>query len=404
MRTNYTIADWDRAFAQLPPPRQKAGLIYLQVGPWSPWMRALFLSAAANPSVAFYFLGPPLDEPRFNLRAVCPHNCAWLPLDDQTIKDRVLRNLLNTTRRPLKWSLGRNEHKMGGRKLADMKPLWPALVPELSARHHWIGYVDSDVLLGNVSNEVEHLHDDVDVLVPAAFYPEPIANGNFMLMRSTDKMLYAFKRGLLWQPMLHRIFEYFAFDEWGQSHPWGEKNRPSMLNVFMDMWLGGELLARPTRGLLIQDVVVKKGMRFPRIDQMAQVAFYWRHGSLVAEREGLCNCPNDDIRQFGLSVCAECLKQPGARLLNVTHRRLEVFGVHFQEFKKQWRQGGFDQLRKHNGIWPPGSYPVAPCILRSPEPAAFDLTPGGFRCSNGSVGSLRHHYSAPFRVPKGATG
>ena len=38
-----------------------------------------------------------------------------------------------------------------GRKMCDMKPMFAALFPELTARHVFIGYADHDIVLGNLS-------------------------------------------------------------------------------------------------------------------------------------------------------------------------------------------------------------------------------------------------------------
>ena len=47
----------------------KAGLMYVQIGAaWPPWIRFVIKSAAANdPTVAFYFLGPPLATLRVRI-------------------------------------------------------------------------------------------------------------------------------------------------------------------------------------------------------------------------------------------------------------------------------------------------------------------------------------------------
>mmetsp|Transcript_22881 Transcript_22881/g.58185 ORF Transcript_22881/g.58185 Transcript_22881/m.58185 type:complete len:149 (-) Transcript_22881:463-909(-) len=80
----WTNDDWSAAVAKLPVSgtRSRAGLIYLQVNLWSPWVRMLAQSAHANRAgVTVYFVGPRLP---FDLGVACP-GCGWLPLDDAGI-------------------------------------------------------------------------------------------------------------------------------------------------------------------------------------------------------------------------------------------------------------------------------------------------------------------------------
>jgi hypothetical protein len=215
------------------------------------------------------------------------------------------------------------------------------MLPELSARHEWIGYADSDIIFGDLAAEVARLQPADELLTPAAFYPQPLSNGNFLLMRSVPKMLRAYERSADLAKML-AAFRYQGFDEWGLAR------RGSMMSVFQQMLFAGELVARPTSRLLIQDAIIVSGATFPMIDSFgANVTIEWTAGRLVAQRDGVCVCPDDAIPQFGLTVCDECLAKRGSVRTDVMlHRRLEILGFHFQEWKKRWRKREYLKLRQ----------------------------------------------------------
>ena len=326
----WTANDFATAIARLPAAGAgvRAGLIYMQVNLWSPWTELLAQVAHANRAgVTVYFVGPRLP---FDLSAMCP-GCGWLPLDEEGIH-RQLAPL------GVRLTAGR---RVGPRKLCDLKPLWPAMLPELSARHEWIGYADSDIIFGDLAAEVARLQPADELLTPAAFYPQPLSNGNFLLMRSVPKMLRAYERSADLAKML-AAFRYQGFDEWGLAR------RGSMMSVFQQMLFAGELVARPTSRLLIQDAIIVSGATFPMIDSFgANVTIEWAAGRLVAQRDGVCVCPDDAIPQFGLTVCDECLAKRGSVRTDVMlHRRLEILGFHFQEWKKRWRKREYLKLRQ----------------------------------------------------------
>ena len=149
---------------RLHPTRARAALLYLQIGAaWPPWITYIMRAAAANgPLVDFYFLGPP--PPREAL-AAC-RNCLHLPLDVDALLGRVDRFL----------GLPRGSVVLDdrGRKLCDMKPMWAAIFPELTARHTFIGYSDHDILLGDLASEVARLQPDEDMLTPMAWFPQSL--------------------------------------------------------------------------------------------------------------------------------------------------------------------------------------------------------------------------------------
>jgi hypothetical protein len=140
---------WESAVADLPSLGSVAGLLYLQVGAaWPPYVSFILRAASANAAISFYFLGPELDT------SACP-NCFRLPLDEAFVLERI-ETQLNITR---------DSVQLAPRKLCDLKPMWPAMFPELASRHAWIGYSDYDILYGNLASEVANLQDSDEMLV-----------------------------------------------------------------------------------------------------------------------------------------------------------------------------------------------------------------------------------------------
>ena len=479
--------NWSTALGQLGSNAQRAGLLYVHFGHWPPWVWVLAQVAAAQAAaISFYFIGDPLP---LDLAEHCPKNCHWLPLNSLGLLDR-LESLLNVPRATVSGIVDANGDPLGGyfgtRKLCDLKPLWPALLPELTSRHEWIGYADDDIVFGHLASEVAHLGQEDELLVPAAFYPEPLANGNFLLMRANDKMVNAYRRGA-WRRML-RSPVYMRFDEWGGELDRFDPNASmastrrvtseggfdlhgegsaTMRAVYLEMMLSGQLCARPTRRLLVQDNIVQRGRHsemskwpswrghsgprlcglismhlkawgcpphsgkathhlrfhreavalepeaaqvdkstpsgsrsrhnfasghFPGLNFRATTEVRWkRDGSLIAERHGPCICPNDIVAQYGLSMCSQCLRNPGENLMQVTtHRRLEVLGFHFLSWKKVWRSREHAVRKKHNGTRPNTSEVRYPVPMPCPASQGFILRETvGFVCDADTSRRLR---------------
>ena len=362
-------ATW-RPLLSTRPTRAKAALIYLQIGAaWPPWTPFIVNAAASNgPVLDFYFLGPPLDLSR------CV-NCVHLPLDEHAMLERVARFL----------GLPRGAVVLDerGRKLCDMKPMWAALFPELTARHEFIGYSDHDILLGNLASEVRRLSDEDDMLTPLAWFPQPLTNGNLLLVRTVPKMVHAFRRSPVWRDAL-RQRSIWVFDEhWGTAAGLQSGSGGSMHHVYHAMLLGGELRVRPTSKILVQDIVFIPGKRhkglYPTISSFgASAALSWEAGRLVARRDGPCVC-SAQIWDLDLGGCAECMTQPGRVHTAIRVRRtVEVVGFHFQVFKSHWKT----KSRKPSTLAdfvPPGG-----CGQRNAS-APFGLDLGaGFRCAGGA--------------------
>ena len=217
------------------------------------------------------------------------------------------------------------------RKLCDLVPMWPALFPELSRRHAFIGISEHDMLPGNLSAEFSRLRDEDDMMLPLERFPQPLTDANFMVYRSIPKMLHAYRRVPNWQQVVTSNV-HLRFDEWVVEPP-------SIMVAFQQMLMASELRVQPAQRFLVQDVVIIRKRRYPRIDSFkAKVAFHWRRGKLVVERDGPCICPLDVVPTYGITCCLECFHNPGVVLETQVRRRLEVLGFHFSGWKQGWRE------------------------------------------------------------------
>lgn len=404
---------WEKQLKLLPKAQPPAGIIYMQIGSWPPWMPFLLASTAANTLVTFYFIGgSPID-----VSADCKH-CTWLPLNESGFRQRLKSFVGVELRRRSKKG---KEVQLVGKKLNDLKPAIGVLFPELAQRHKWIGFSDPDVILGNISHEVSLLRDENDLFVPMERFPEPLANGNFMLLRCRPNILNAFRRSRRWREVFQSP-KPMAFDEW---HFEGESRHATLGSKILDrrylassyeawqeMLLSGELKPQPASRMLVQDAIIQEGVHgmYPLLDSFgARVNFTWREGQLVVSRRGPCVCPSDVIPQLGIASCPQCIKHRGVRpsldpvdihgvpfMRNQTgkparptaiilDRTVEVMGVHFQMWKKLWRSREFRLIRALQGLRPPPDviYSAIPdCRLsRSVGTAVtFHMDGTGFSC------------------------
>ena len=301
------------------PETTKAGLIYLRIADprhrqdafrasWPPWLPALEASARANArSVTYYFIGAPA-----NVTCV---NCVEIPLDLAGLRARVEKYLGVTDM----------EIKSVKNKICDLKPMWPVLFPEVSARHEWVGFADADVLFGDLAAEVDLLTASDDLLVPSSWHPYPLANGNFMLFRSTARVLQAF-RGAGWREAV-RSPGYSVFDEWH-----GRGSATNFGHALLEMHLNGKLRPKPTSRLFLQDAV--SGGR-ALMERPAALRATWARGRLRVAYRGPCYCSKDVVPQFAIAHCSECVFRAGATPDVTVARDLEVLAYHML-YTKPW--------------------------------------------------------------------
>ena len=328
-------------------PAAGVGILYVQLGQWPPWIELSLLSAAANrDAISFYYIGGPLRIPSY-----AASNCHSILFDEGTLRARLRQHTgIDTSRIP-------NQRLLD--KIKDYKPLFPALFPEITAQHAWIGGAELDVLWGDLASEVSVLADSDELLVPSGYFPHPIANGQLVLIRTSDKMIHAYRRRRGWKRALESPAR-LVFDEY-----WGPA--PSMFDVYFQMSMDGELAAKPTRKPLVQDMMVmakltsesaragllglQEHWEWPAhrtIEENATVSFTWRGGKLRGHRRGPCICPLDEwlivlpLAQNLLSSCSACPRR-GRRAMKAASvlwdttvdREREVLGIHFQVWKRR---------------------------------------------------------------------
>lgn len=248
--------------------------------------------------------------------------------------------------------------------------------------------------------QVALLRDDSDLLVPMERFPEPLANGNFLLLRCVPKVLNAFRRNARWREIFGDP-RPMAFDEWHfAGEPRGrEKGRPlqylsSIYETWHEMLMTGELKPQPATRLFVQDAIIQTGLTgtYRTLDSFqAKVNLTWHLGRLIITRHGPCVCPSDVIPQPGIASCPQCVKNPGSVLFGdgngnqvQLNRTLEVFALHFQLWKKSWRRLEYEMLLYLNGTRPPHSvirHAVPDCLVGAHgEMSRFRLGPSGFGC------------------------
>ena len=79
-----------------------------------------------------------------------------------------------------------------------------------------------------------------DILVPSSWYPMPLANGNFMLLRSNAHVLGAFKRHAGWREAVTQA-GYNVYDEWHGSSP-----ERTFMNALLEEHLNGQMRPKAT--------------------------------------------------------------------------------------------------------------------------------------------------------------
>ena len=278
---------------------------------WPAWLPALEASARANArSVTYYFAGPPA-----NLSCA---NCVSVPTTLDGLLGRVEAHL--GVARATVASKKQVKHLV-----CDLKPMWPALFPELASRHEFVGYADLDVIFGDLAAEVDALGPGDDLLAPSAWYPAPLANGNFLLFRRERADLFRAFDG--WRDAVTAT-GYFVYDEWHGPRP-----ERSFMHALLESHLAGRLRPRPTRQLLLQDVAGAGNLW----DPPARVELAWSGGALVAAYDGPCVCVRDrtGVSQFSIAQCAQCAKAKETTVLRdvAVSRKLEVLAYHMLSAK-----------------------------------------------------------------------
>ena len=147
---------------------------------------------------------------------------------------------------------------------------------------------------------MRRLGPEDELLTPAAWFPQPLTNGNLLLVRTSPKMVLAYRRSPYWRAALRQPTIYVFDEHWGTSGP-------GMHQVYHDMHLSGQLGARPTRQLLLQDIVFMRETAQRTLPDDCVVRSERPHhvelGQLTALRDGPCVC-SAQVDNVDLGGCA----------------------------------------------------------------------------------------------------
>jgi hypothetical protein len=162
-------------------------------GPWPAWMRCFIESCRWNPTVDWLLFSdaPPPDDLPPNLRIV-------------TIGFADYRALVASR-------LGINLEWTDAHKLCDVKPALGFIhEPEIAGYDYW-GYGDLDVIYGNI----RHFFTPQVLTHDLVTTHEHIVAGHLTVLRTTPRMLTAFRRIPRWRAQLstprHRSFDKQVF-------------------------------------------------------------------------------------------------------------------------------------------------------------------------------------------------
>lgn len=136
-----------------------------------------------------------------------PLNVQHVPLTWNELTDRV-RDRIFDGKEPGTLRQTRNFYKV-----IDFKPLFAHLFPELVKNFDWWGYVDNDMILGNVRRILNRIKlNKYDMI---ASFPDEFTSGPFMLYRNTPVINELFRFAKRPLEEIFATHETRVFDEWG---------------------------------------------------------------------------------------------------------------------------------------------------------------------------------------------
>ena len=175
-------------------------------GSWPGWTPLLLRSFAANPTIDFFCLSDVWPAPQSRL----PANVRYFPLTLDQLLTRLRAKIgVKLTSLTASGSFGPG---VSSAKTNDFKPMWGVLFADLLSRHKWWGYLQEDLVLGDLRAwATEALLARSDVICP--FLPPLNSSGVLMLFRNVESV------NLLWRASsaLQRVLtskQYLVFDEW----------------------------------------------------------------------------------------------------------------------------------------------------------------------------------------------
>lgn len=203
--------------------RARLALLVTRWGPsWPSFIALYLLTLAHNPSFDFILVGDTPPASRSGLPLPLPSNVRFVHIPLDTLRQR----LRETTRGVLTNapSLGKQGLFFGGggrgqdAKTNDFKPLFGEAFADVLRNYEWWGYIQEDMILGNLSHFVRPaLLDNADVITPNTGSPRHLrANGAFMVFRNVASVNRLWRMSRDAVKMLNTT-EYLIFDDW-----WGQ--------------------------------------------------------------------------------------------------------------------------------------------------------------------------------------
>jgi hypothetical protein len=225
-------------------------------GPWPAWMRFFIESCRWNPTVDWLLIGdasPPHDLP-LNVRVM-------------TIAFEDYRGLVASRLRiSPKWT--------DAYKVCDLKPAMGVIHAQEIAGYEYWGFGDLDVIYGDIRRFYTPqvlIHDLVST-------HEHIVSGHFALLRTTPRMVTAFKRIPRWKAHLSTA-RHRSFDEQVFSRLFLPVRGRQVWRRLVTPFLGAGYFHERFSTNISTLKWIDGGMNFPR-------QWFWDRGRLTTDRSG----------------------------------------------------------------------------------------------------------------------
>jgi hypothetical protein len=226
-------------------------------GAWPPWIRPFLESCRWNPTVNWLLYG---DAP---------------PPSDVPPNVRIVTTTLDEYRAEASSRLGIRLAWTNTYKLCDLKPALGFIhEQEIAGYDHW-GFGDLDVIYGDIRRFFTPPVLSHDLVTTH----EHIVAGHFSVLRTTPRILTAFKRVPDWKLLLSSA-RHRSFDEQIFSHLFLRTHRGRVWRRYITPHLGGGYF-QESFSTNISDILkwVDGGSEFPR-------HWYWDRGHLTTDRSG----------------------------------------------------------------------------------------------------------------------
>mmetsp|Transcript_15352 Transcript_15352/g.29949 ORF Transcript_15352/g.29949 Transcript_15352/m.29949 type:complete len:468 (-) Transcript_15352:444-1847(-) len=202
--------------------QNSVGLLILRWGGWPPWYPLVLKTMSTNHNIDFHLLSdtPPAQTP-------LPRNVYFHNVSVNNLLRRftlIAQSKLTSLR--IGGLLGTNSNTMSASKISDLKPMLGEVYQDLLQPYLYWGYLQEDVLLGNLQTCLQPLMDSrqtgrsgYDVISPYGL-PGLSSSGVFMLFRNDRFVNRLWRRSADAQRVLSDP-NYLVWDEW-----WGTLKDP----------------------------------------------------------------------------------------------------------------------------------------------------------------------------------